>query len=88
MKTSVAFLLVIAGGLLVAAPVLSSQWQLRQIAKFYEERGEGSTLPQELRARPFARLEWACFATGAVMILGGAWAGRQRHVVQAVSPHP
>jgi len=78
MKTSLAFLLIIVGGLLVAAPMLSSQWQLRRIARYFEEHGEGSTLPQELRSRPFDRYEWACLASGAMAILGGAFAGRAK----------
>lgn len=88
MKTPFACLWVIVGGLLVAAPVLASQWHLRQIVRFFEERGEGSALPAELRARPFERLEWACFATGVVMILGGAWTARQPRAVTAAPARP
>lgn len=81
MRTSVVIVLVVVGGLLVAAPVLSSQWHLRRIARYFEERGEGSTLPQELRSRPFDRYEWACFGAGAVMILSGVFAGRRKPAI-------
>jgi hypothetical protein len=77
-KTSLSFCLVIVGGLLMAVPVLVSQWHLRHIARFFEQHGTGSVLPAELHARPFARLDWGCFTAGAGMVLGGAWAGRGR----------
>lgn len=72
------FVLVVVGALLVAAPVLGSQWLLSRAVGFHEEHGEGATLPDELKARTFAALEWACFGTGIVLIGSGAWLGQKR----------
>jgi hypothetical protein len=70
--------LIVVGALLVAAPVLGSQWLLTRAVKFHEEHGEGATLPEELKARPFAAIEWACWGTGILLIGSGAWIGRKR----------
>jgi len=78
MKHPVAHSLVIIGGLLIATPVLHSQWQLRRTAEFYEQRGEGSTLPPELKPRPYAGYDWACFGAGLSLIIASLWSGRSR----------
>lgn len=78
MKTSLALCLVLAGTVLMAAPVISSQWHLSRVATYFEEHGAGSVLPEELKLRPFARIEWACFMAGAAMVMGGVCSGLKR----------
>lgn len=76
MKHPLLHSLVIIGGLLVTAPVLHSQWQLHRVAAFYEQRGEGSTLPPELKPRPYAGYDWACFGAGLSLVVVSLWTGR------------
>jgi len=56
----------------MVAPVFASHRQLVRAAAFYEERGEGSTLPEALRPRPYRSYDWACFGVGAVLAFIGS----------------
>lgn len=80
MKTVVSVTLIIVGGLLVAAPLGLSQWQIRRAAEFYEQHGGGSQLPEEMRPRPYARYDWASLACGAAMVLVGGWGSRMTRI--------
>ena len=73
MKTPVAVALITVGGLLVLAPVISSQRQLQRAVSYREVHGDGSELPEEVRPRPFANYEWGCFAAGVTFALVGAF---------------
>lgn len=76
MKPGVGRVCVLAGALLVLVPVLGSQWRLSRVESFYEQRGEGSHLPNELKARPFGAYDWSCLGLGIVLIAGGAFSRR------------
>lgn len=71
MKTVVSITSIVIGGLLVAAPLSASQWQIRRAAEFYEQHGGGSVLPEEMRPRPYAGYDWGVLVCGAAMALIG-----------------
>ena len=71
MKTSIAIVLIIVGGMLVLAPVAGMQWQVQRAAAFYEQNGPGSALPQELQPRPHSSYDWATLAIGVAIGLVG-----------------
>ena len=71
MKTPVAIALITVGGLLILAPVVSSQRQLQRANTYREVHGDGAALPEEMRPQPFASYEWSCFAAGAAFALVG-----------------
>ena len=71
MKLRAGRVCVLAGALLVLVPVLGSQWRLSRVESFYEQRGEGSQLPNELKARPFGAYDWSCLGLGMVLIAAG-----------------
>jgi hypothetical protein len=67
MKTPIAFTLIVLGASLIVAPVLMSQRQLERVASHYQEHGDGSQLPNELRPRQYGAYDWACMAAGAIL---------------------
>jgi hypothetical protein len=71
MKPPIAIALITVGGLLVAAPVVSLQWQVERAANYYDQYGAGSTLPEELRPRPHSAYDWGTLAAGSVLALLG-----------------
>lgn len=71
MKTSIAIVLIIVGGMLVLAPVAGMQWQVQRTAAFYEQHGTGSALPQELQPQPYSSYEWATLGIGLIIALMG-----------------
>src|SRR3954447_7054382 len=82
MKTPIAIVLILVGGVLIVAPILSSQRQLERAASHFQEHGEGSPLPEELRPKPYQAYDWACLATGAVLsFIGIRGSGRSREAL-------
>jgi len=71
MKTPIAVTLIVAGAALVVAPIVKSQLQLQRVVEHYEQHGEGTQVPEELRPRPYGAYDWACMAAGAILSFMG-----------------
>jgi hypothetical protein len=65
MKTPIAMALIIVGGVLIVAPVLSGS--LNEPPPTTNNTARVPLLPDELRPKPYRAYDWACMATGAVM---------------------
>jgi hypothetical protein len=74
MKSYVAAILIVVGGLLALAPVAAHSYRTSResehVAEFYHRNGSSIVLPEAMDSR-YEPYDWACLAAGICMVVAG-----------------
>jgi hypothetical protein len=82
MKASIVITLIIMGGLLILAPVISLERQRDRVAEFYKKNGNAAILAAAMDLNN--TYDWTCIAAGAVLVLVGVRQALRSRDVQPV----